>query len=253
MTRANPMCDGTECTLRARGVTKRFDSLVVVDDLDLDVMISEVVVMMGPSGSGKSTLLRCLNGLERIDAGQIDVGGVRVNPDGEGIHELRTNVGLVFQQFNLFPHLTAVENVALALRVVRGVEVELARDLARKHLEQVDLGNKLNRYPAELSGGQQQRVAIARALAMNPKLMLFDEPTSALDPQMIGEVLTVMKDLAQSGMTMIVVSHEVGFAREVADRLVFFDEGKILESGPPLEVLNNPTHPKARVFFDTVL
>jgi len=253
MTRNNANCNGTECTLRARGVTKRFDSLVVVDNLDLDVMISEVVVMIGPSGSGKSTLLRCLNGLERIDAGEIDVGGVRVNPDGEGIHELRTNVGIVFQHFNLFPHLTALENVALAPRVVRKVDPNLARELARKHLEQVDLGNKMHQYPAELSGGQQQRVAIARALAMNPKLMLFDEPTSALDPQMIGEVLAVMRDLAQSGMTMIVVSHEIGFAREVADRLVFFDDGKILESGPPKEILNNPQHPRARAFFDTVL
>ncbi|MBD3298098.1 MAG: ATP-binding cassette domain-containing protein [candidate division Zixibacteria bacterium] len=253
MTAQNPVCNGKECTLRARGVTKRFDSLVVVDDLDLDVMISEVVVMMGPSGSGKSTLLRCLNGLEWIDAGQIDVAGVRVNPDGEGIHELRTNVGLVFQQFNLFPHLTAIENVALAPRVVRQMDQGLALELARKHLEQVDLGNKLHRFPAELSGGQQQRVAMARALAMSPKLLLFDEPTSALDPQMIGEVLAVMKDLAQSGMTMIVVSHEVGFAREVADRVLFFDDGKILESGKPLEVLNNSTHPRARTFFDTVL
>ena len=253
MTASNIPCGDKTCTLRARGVTKRFGDLLVVDHLDLDVAVSEVVVMIGPSGSGKSTLLRCLNGLERIDAGEIQVAGVHVNPEGSGIHEVRKIVGLVFQHFNLFPHLTALENVALAPRVVRGLSKEEATAIARKHLEQVDLAAKFGNYPAELSGGQQQRVAIARALAMNPKIMLFDEPTSALDPQMIGEVLAVMRDLAESGMTMVVVTHEIGFAREVANRLAFFDDGKIVEQGPPADVLNNPTHPRARAFFDTVL
>jgi ABC-type polar amino acid transport system ATPase subunit len=243
-----------ECPmLCARKVTKRFGSLLVVDGVDLEVAASEVVVIIGPSGSGKSTFLRCINGLERIDAGEIEIAGVRLDPQGQDINEVRARVGMVFQHFNLFPHLTAWENVALAPRIVRKQPMEAALALARKHLVRVDLEDKLDAYPAELSGGQQQRVAIARALAMNPKIMLFDEPTSALDPQMIGEVLEVMRDLAESGMTMIVVSHEVGFAREVADRVAFFYAGRILESGPPQAVFSNPTHPRAREFFDTVL
>jgi polar amino acid transport system ATP-binding protein len=239
--------------LCARKVTKRFGSLLAVDGVDLEVTASEVLVVIGPSGSGKSTFLRCINGLERIDAGEIEIAGVRLDPQGQDIHEVRTRVGMVFQNFNLFPHLTAWENVALAPRIVLKQPMDAALALARKHLVRVDLEDKLDAYPAELSGGQQQRVAIARALAMNPKIMLFDEPTSALDPQMIGEVLAVMRDLAESGMTMIVVSHEVGFAREVADRVAFFYAGRILESGTPQAIFSNPTHPRAREFFDTVL
>lgn len=239
--------------LCVRKITKRFGSLVAVDAVDLQVNASEVVVVIGPSGSGKSTFLRCINGLERIDEGEIDIAGVRLDPQGEDIHEVRTRVGMVFQHFNLFPHLTAWENVALAPRIVSKKPPAEALEHARKHLISVNLEDKLEAYPAEMSGGQQQRVAIARALAMNPKIMLFDEPTSALDPQMIGEVLAVMRDLAQSGMTMVVVSHEIGFAREVANRVAFFCEGRILESGPPETIFSHPTHPRAREFFETVL
>lgn len=239
--------------LRARGVTKRFGNLVAVDSIDLDVATSEVVVMVGPSGSGKSTLLRCFNGLERIDSGTIEIAGVRLDTECKSIHDVRARVGMVFQQFNLFPHLNAVENVALAPRIVRNLPKEQALAEARQRLERVGLGSKFDAYPAELSGGQQQRVAIARALAMDPKVMLFDEPTSALDPEMIGEVLAVMQDLALSGMTMIVVSHEIGFAREVADRVIFLDAGKILESGPPEQVFTSPKHARAREFFKKVL
>lgn len=239
--------------LRARGVTKRFGSLVAVDSVDLDVAVSEVVVMLGPSGSGKSTLLRCFNGLERLDAGVIEVAGIRLDPECDSIHDVRARVGMVFQQFNLFPHLNALENVALAPRIVRKLSKDQAMAEARQRLERVGLATKLDAYPAELSGGQQQRVAIARALAMDPQVMLFDEPTSALDPEMIGEVLAVMRDLAESGMTMIVVSHEIGFAREVAHRVIFLDEGRILESGSPDQVLSAPRHPRAKEFFDKVL
>jgi polar amino acid transport system ATP-binding protein len=249
----NHLMDHDGPALRARGVIKRFGSLVAVDSVDLDVAISEVVVMLGPSGSGKSTLLRCFNGLERLDAGVIEIAGVRLDPECESIHAVRAKVGMVFQQFNLFPHLNALANVALAPRIVRKLSKDQAAAEARQHLERVGLGGKLDAYPAELSGGQQQRVAIARALAMDPQVMLFDEPTSALDPEMIGEVLTVMRDLAQSGMTMIVVSHEIGFAREVAHRMIFLDEGRILESGTPEQVLSAPRHPRAKEFFDKVL
>ncbi|MEW5874564.1 MAG: amino acid ABC transporter ATP-binding protein [Candidatus Zixiibacteriota bacterium] len=239
--------------LSARGVTKRFGSLVAVDRVDLDVATSEVVVLIGPSGSGKSTLLRCFNGLETIDEGTIDVAGVRIDPACQSIDEVRTRVGMVFQQFNLFPHLTALENVALAPRIVRGAPRGEVESLAREQLARVGLSDKLGNYPAELSGGQQQRVAIARALAMQPKIMLFDEPTSALDPEMIGEVLGVMRQLAKSGMTMIVVSHEMGFAREAASRVAFLDEGRILVEGPPQEVLMNAPNPRVREFFSRVL
>lgn len=249
----NHLMDHDGPALRARGVSKRFGNLVVVDALDLDVAVSEVVVMLGPSGSGKSTLLRCFNGLERVDAGVIEVAGVRLDPACDTIHAVRAKVGMVFQQFNLFPHLNALDNVALAPRIVLKLSKEQAMSQARQRLERVGLGAKLDAYPAELSGGQQQRVAIARALAMDPQVMLFDEPTSALDPEMIGEVLAVMRDLAESGMTMIVVSHEIGFAREVAHRVIFLDEGRILESGPPAQVLSAPRHPRAKEFFDKVL
>jgi ABC-type polar amino acid transport system ATPase subunit len=239
--------------LTARGIVKRFGTLTVLNSVDLDLAASEVLVVIGPSGSGKSTLLRCINGLEHLDGGIIEIAGVRLDSRGETIHQVRANVGMVFQSFNLFPHLSARENVALALRVVRKVEREESRRIAKEQLERVDLSDKLDAYPAELSGGQQQRVAIARALAMEPKIMLFDEPTSALDPYMIGEVLAVMRDLAKSGLTMIVVSHEIGFAREVADRVAFFDAGQILESGSPQQLLSAPTHPRAQTFFKKVL
>jgi ABC-type polar amino acid transport system ATPase subunit len=239
--------------LSARGVTKRFGALVAVDRVDLDVATSEVVVLIGPSGSGKSTLLRCFNGLETIDAGTIDVAGVRIDPTCQSINEVRMRVGMVFQQFNLFPHLSALANVALAPRIVRGRPRDQADSLAREQLARVGLSDKLGNYPAELSGGQQQRVAIARALAMEPKIMLFDEPTSALDPEMIGEVLAVMRQLAKSGMTMIVVSHEMGFAREAASRVAFLDEGRILVEGPPDDVLTNASNPRVREFFSRVL
>ena len=249
----NHLMDHDGPALRARGVTKRFGSLVAIDSVDLDVAVSEVVVMLGPSGSGKSTLLRCFNGLERLDAGVIEVAGIRLDPECDSIHDVRARVGMVFQQFNLFPHLNALENVALAPRIVRKLSKDQATAEARQRLERVGLATKLDAYPAELSGGQQQRVAIARALAMDPQVMLFDEPTSALDPEMIGEVLAVMRDLAESGMTMIVVSHEIGFAREVAHRVIFLDEGRILESGSPDQVLSAPRQPRAKEFFDKVL
>ena len=247
------MTDHEGPALRARGVTKRFGDLVAVNSVDLDVAASEVVVMLGPSGSGKSTLLRCFNGLERLDAGVIEVAGVRLDPECDTIHAVRAKVGMVFQQFNLFPHLNALENVALAPRIVLKLPKDQAMAAAHARLERVGLATKLDAYPAELSGGQQQRVAIARALVMDPQVMLFDEPTSALDPEMIGEVLAVMRDLAKSGMTMIVVSHEIGFAREVAHRVIFIDEGRILESGPPEQVLAVPQHPRAVEFFNKVL
>jgi polar amino acid transport system ATP-binding protein len=213
----------------------------------------EVVVVVGPSGSGKSTLLRCLNALERIDGGSITIDGIPVDADSRHVHLVRTEVGMVFQSFNLFPHLTALENIALAPRLVRKKAKDEADREAMALLNKVGLADRAEAYPGQLSGGQRQRVAIARALAMQPRIMLLDEPTSALDPEMIGEVLAVMKDLAREGMTMLVVTHEISFAREVADRLVFCDEGAILEEGPVAEILSNPRHPRTKTFFEKVL
>ncbi|MCK6459225.1 MAG: amino acid ABC transporter ATP-binding protein [Planctomycetes bacterium] len=232
-----------------RKVTRRFGTVTALEEVDLDVAKGEVVVLIGPSGSGKSTLLRCVNALERPDAGEVLLGGERVDAARKDIDRLRAETGMVFQHFNLFPHLTAIGNVALAPRLVRGQGDARARAL----LERVGLSDKADVYPDMLSGGQKQRVAIARALAMEPIAMLFDEPTSALDPEMVGEVLAVMRDLARDGMTMLVASHEMGFAREVAHRVVFMDGGRIVETGAPGDVFERPRHDRTRAFLSKVL
>ncbi|MFC4034762.1 amino acid ABC transporter ATP-binding protein [Streptomyces polygonati] len=253
----------TEPLVRIRGLRKSFGTHLVLDGVDLDIRLGEVTVLLGPSGSGKSTLLRTINHLERPDAGFVQVGGgiIGYRYRNGRLHELgnraitrqRARVGMVFQQFNLFPHLTVLDNIVEAPIAVHGVPRKQAAARARELLERVGLAGREGSYPRQLSGGQQQRVAIARALAMEPELLLFDEPTSALDPELVGEVLAVMKDLADSGMTMIVVTHEIGFAREVADTMVFLDGGRIIESGPPAEVLANPRHERARAFLAAVL
>jgi polar amino acid transport system ATP-binding protein len=239
--------------LTARGLCKKYGDLVALDSVDLTIAPSEVIVFVGPSGGGKSTLLRCLNGLETADSGEIEIAGVRLDNQCSSIYALRANTGMVFQQFNLFPHLNALDNVALAPRIVRQTPKAEARQQAEAQLERVGLADKFASYPAELSGGQQQRVAIARALAMEPKVMLFDEPTSALDSEMIGEVLAVMKDLAHEGMTMLIVSHEIGFVREVAHRVAFLEAGRIVQTGTPEEIINNPTHPRLVRFIQKVV
>jgi polar amino acid transport system ATP-binding protein len=249
--------------VRAEGIHKRFGRLEVLKGITLDVRQGEVLCLLGPSGSGKSTFLRCINHLERINAGRLYVDGelVGYRQVGDRLHELRESetarrrakIGMVFQSFNLFPHMTAIANVTCAPRCVKGVAREQARARAAELLASVGLADKLDSYPAQLSGGQQQRVAIARALAMDPKLMLFDEPTSALDPELVGDVLAVMRQLARDGMTMIVVTHEIGFAREAADTVVFMDGGVVVESGPPAEVLGNPRNERTRAFLSKVL
>nr|WP_143765867.1 amino acid ABC transporter ATP-binding protein [Catenulispora acidiphila] len=250
--------------VRIRGLKKSFGAHRVLDGIDLDVREGEVTVLLGPSGSGKSTLLRCVNHLERPDAGFVEIGGdiIGYRHDGGGkLHELhgktvtrqRAQVGMVFQQFNLFPHLTVLENLIEAPVSVRGLAKADAVNRAVDLLARVGLAGREGSYPRHLSGGQQQRVAIARALAMEPRVLLFDEPTSALDPELVGEVLAVIRDLAHSGMTMIVVTHEIGFAREVADTAVFLDGGRIVESGAPAAVLDHPTHDRARAFLSAVL
>jgi polar amino acid transport system ATP-binding protein len=249
--------------VRAESVWKHFDDNPVLKGIDLEVAPREVLCVLGPSGSGKSTFLRCINHLERIDAGRLSVDGelVGYRSAGDKLYELRerevarrrSEIGMVFQRFNLFGHLTALQNVIEApLRVKRARKAEAVAH-ARELLERVGLTDKLDAYPSQLSGGQQQRVAIARALAMRPKLMLFDEPTSALDPELVGEVLDVMRGLAADGMTMIVVTHEIGFARQVADRVVFMDDGVVLEQGPPADVLSQPRHPRTQAFLAKVL
>ncbi|MBM6405247.1 amino acid ABC transporter ATP-binding protein [Phycicoccus sp. CSK15P-2] len=245
--------------VRALNVTKAFHGVEVLKGIDLDVRRGEVVVLLGPSGSGKTTFLRCINQLETIDGGRIWVDGDLMGYDDRGgvLHRLtdrriaaqRRDIGMCFQRFNLFPHMTAVENVAEAPVQVKGIGKREARERARTLLDRVGLADKADSYPAQLSGGQQQRVAIARALAMEPKLMLFDEPTSALDPELVGEVLAVMRELAAEGMTMIVVTHEMGFAREVADRVVFMDAGAVVEHGTPAEVIGRPQHERTRAFL----
>ncbi|HEX5137790.1 MAG TPA: amino acid ABC transporter ATP-binding protein [Planctomycetota bacterium] len=232
-----------------RGVTRRYGTVTALEEIDLDVKKGEVVVLIGPSGSGKSTLLRCVNALEQPDAGEVLLDGERVDAARKDVDRLRAEVGMVFQHFNLFPHLTALGNVALAPRLVRGQGDAKARAL----LERVGLADKADVYPDMLSGGQKQRVAIARALAMEPIAMLFDEPTSALDPEMVGEVLQVMRDLARDGMTMVVASHEMGFAREVAHRVAFMDGGRIVEAGTPQEVFERPSHDRTKAFLSKVL
>ena len=232
------------------GVTKSFGDNLVLDDIDLEVARGSAVVVAGPSGSGKSTMLRCINGLEPIDSGEIVFDGQRVQSTGREIYGIRAQIGMVFQSFNLFPHMTVTQNIALGPVEVGSLETKMAREQAHDLLERVGIPDKADAYPADLSGGQQQRVAIARALAIRPKLMLFDEPTSALDPEMIREVLDVMRDLAHEGMTMIVVTHEMGFAREVCDRIVFIDEGRIVEVGTPEEFFNQTRSDRAQEFVD---
>jgi glutamate transport system ATP-binding protein len=236
-----------------RGVRKSFGDNLVLDGIDLAVGRGEAIVIAGPSGSGKSTMLRCVNGLEAVDSGEVVFDGRSVTEAGKGLAALRAEIGMVFQQFNLFPHMTVLDNVTLAPVEVKGVARADAEKRGRELLDRVGIAEKADEYPADLSGGQQQRVAIARALAMEPKLMLFDEPTSALDPEMIREVLDVMRDLARSGMTMLVVTHEMGFAREVCDRLVFIDGGVIVEEGPPAEFFTSARSDRAREFVDKII
>ena len=236
-----------------RNLKKSFGDLHVLKGIDLDVRRGEKVVVLGPSGSGKSTMLRCINALEDADSGTITVDGVEVTSRRTNINRLREHLGMVFQRFNLWPHKTVLENVMLGQMVVSGRSKAEARERALKMLERVGLAAKADEYPVRLSGGQQQRVGIARALAMDPKAILFDEPTSALDPEMVGEVLAVMKDLAKSGMTMAIVTHEMGFAREVGDRVLFMDDGKILEENAPEELFTNPQNPRLQEFLSKVL
>jgi polar amino acid transport system ATP-binding protein len=253
----------SEPMVKAEGVHKRFGRNEVLKGIDLEVAPGEVLCLLGPSGSGKSTFLRCINHLEKINAGRLSVDGelVGYRQAGEKLQELReaevarkrAEIGMVFQHFNLFGHMTALENITCAPIRVKGVSREQARTHARELLDRVGLADKHDAYPSQLSGGQQQRVAIARAMAMDPKLMLFDEPTSALDPELVGDVLEAMKQLAGEGMTMIVVTHEMGFAREVADNVVFMDGGVVVESGAPQEVLANPRHERTRAFLSKVL
>jgi polar amino acid transport system ATP-binding protein len=252
-----------EPMVRANNVHKSFGPLTVLKGIELTVQPGEVMCLVGPSGSGKTTFLRCINHLERVTAGRLYVDGVLVGYAERGgkLHELhpreaarqRRDIGMVFQHFNLFPHMTVLQNIIEAPIRVKNESKDTALDKARRLLDQVGLSEKGKAYPLQLSGGQQQRVAIARALAMEPKLMLFDEPTSALDPELVGEVLDVMKQLAQGGMTMVVVTHEMGFAREVADELVFMDEGAVVEMGKPREILANPKHERTKAFLSKVL
>jgi polar amino acid transport system ATP-binding protein len=253
----------SEAMVKAEAVHKSFGRLEVLKGITLELKPGEVMCMLGPSGSGKSTFLRCINHLEKIDGGRLYVDGelVGYRQRGEKLYELRESevakeraqIGMVFQRFNLFPHMNVLHNVIEAPTRVKGVRREQAVKKAREQLDRVGLADKIDAYPAQLSGGQQQRVAIARALAMDPKLMLFDEPTSALDPELVGDVLDSMRQLARDGMTMVVVTHEIGFAREAGDTLVFMDGGVVVESGDPREVLSNPKHERTRAFLSKVL
>ena len=238
--------------IEIKGLKKSFGDLDVLRGIDLHIDEREVVVIIGPSGSGKSTLLRCINFLEEPTGGTITVDGIPLDSDAN-INKVREEVGMVFQRFNLFPHMTVLQNITLAPLKVRKIDKSRAEQTAQELLDRVGLGDKADAYPNQLSGGQQQRVAIARALAMNPKVMLFDEPTSALDPEMVGEVLDVMQRLAESGMTMIIVTHEMGFAREVGTRLLFVDGGYIVEQGKPKEVFENPKEERTRAFLSKIL
>ncbi len=262
MSSPRPVAEGGAMVVSQK-VSKRFGPIEVLRGIDLEVNKGEVMCIIGPSGSGKSTFLRCINHLEQINAGRLWVDGALIGYEqrGDRLHEMkpkriarqRRDIGMVFQRFNLFPHKTAIDNVIEAPTVVNGLSKKKARARAEELLVRVGLEDRMRMYPSQLSGGQQQRVAIARALAMDPKLMLFDEPTSALDPELVGDVLDVMKELAQSGMTMIVVTHEMGFAREVGDSLVFMDAGYIVESGAPKDVLANPQHERTQAFLSKVL
>jgi ABC-type polar amino acid transport system ATPase subunit len=239
--------------IRIRNVSKTFGAVEALNNVSLDIQKGQVVVIIGPSGSGKSTLLRCINHLEVETSGEILVEGERVNGNQKHLNQLRTKIGMVFQQFNLYPHLTVLENITLAQRVVRKISPEQAIENARIQLKRVGIEQKADSYPAQLSGGQQQRVAIARALAMNPTIMLFDEPTSALDPEMIKEVLDVMMNLAKDGITMVVVTHEMGFARAAADEIVFMDGGQIIEKAPAQDFFTSPRNERTQAFLSQIL
>lgn len=239
--------------VHVQNLKKSFGKLEVLKDISVDISEGEVVVLLGPSGSGKSTFLRCLNQLETATAGQVIIDGQDVTDKQVDINKVRENIGMVFQHFNLFAHKTVLENIMLAPVELKKMTKEEARVKGMELLKRVGMDDKADAYPSQISGGQKQRVAIARALAMNPDIMLFDEPTSALDPEMVGEVLTVMKELAKGGMTMVVVTHEIGFAREVADRVIFMDDGYIVEHGTPQEVILNPKEPRTIDFLNKVL
>ncbi len=239
--------------IKIKGLCKKFGNLSVLNGIDEHIVPGEVVVVIGPSGSGKSTFLRCINLLETPSSGDIYIDDELITDKKVNVNKIRKKMGMVFQQFNLFPHLTILENITIAPTLVNKMKKADAIKRAEELLQRVGLLEKKDAYPAQLSGGQQQRVAIARALAMNPEIMLFDEPTSALDPEMVGEVLEVMKDLARDGMTMICVTHEMGFAREVADRVLFMDEGVIMETGTPDEIFNNPQNERTKLFLSKVL
>jgi putative glutamine transport system ATP-binding protein len=242
------------CTIiQFRQVNKWFGDFHVLKDINLTIQAGEVVVILGPSGSGKSTLLRCINQLETVTDGEVIVDGVKMNDPKTNLNKARQEIGMVFQHFYLYPHKTVLENIMLAPMKVKKVPEEEARKIAEFYLQKVGIPEKANAYPSQLSGGQQQRVAIARGLALKPKIMLFDEPTSALDPEMIGEVLDVMRTLAKEGMTMVVVTHEMGFAREVADRVIFMDEGRILEESEPETFFNQPKEERTRQFLSRIL
>jgi len=241
-----------EPIIRIEEIHKHFGAVHALKGVSLDVEKGEVILIIGPSGSGKSTLLRCINRLEEFDSGKIVVDGIPLDT-AENINAVRTEVGMVFQQFNLFPHLTVLDNITLAQRLIRKRSKTEAEKIARQLLEKVGIPEKASYFPGQLSGGQQQRVAIARALAMNPKIMLFDEPTSALDPEMIQEVLDVMLNLAKEGMTMVVVSHEIGFAKAAADRVILMDGGQIIEMAPPEEIFNHPKEERTKLFLSKVL
>ncbi len=243
----------TESMIGLQGVHKYFGDLHVLQGIDLEVGQGEVVVLIGPSGSGKSTLIRTMNFLETIDEGSITIEGKRIDPKSDNLDKVRERVGMVFQQFNLFPHMTAIQNVIEAPIHVKGIDKKAAREKGAELLRQVGLAEKADSHPSKLSGGQQQRVAIARSLAMEPDVMLFDEVTSALDPELVNDVLTVMKDLARSGMTMVVVTHEMGFAREVGDRVLMMDAGQIIEEGPPEKFFVNPENERTQRFLKEIL
>lgn len=244
--------ENREVAVLMEGVEKYYDDFHALKNINLEVRSGERIVICGPSGSGKSTLIRCINRLEEIQEGRILVYGREVTGGSRAVEAIRREVGMVFQQFNLFPHMTVLENCTLAPRMVRGVSKEEAEATARRYLERVRIPEQANKYPAQLSGGQQQRVAIARALCMNPKIMLFDEPTSALDPEMVQEVLDTMIDLAEGGMTMLCVTHEMGFAQKVADRVVFMDEGEIVEIAPPGDFFTRPQRQRTRKFLGQI-
>ncbi|MGO3986639.1 amino acid ABC transporter ATP-binding protein [Pseudomonas sp. SAS7] len=242
-----------QAAVSIRGLQKWYGDFHVLKGIDLEIASGEIVVVCGPSGSGKSTLIRCLNLLEDFQKGQVQIAGNTLNRDAASVAAIRRQVGMVFQQFNLFPHLTVLENLMLGPRLVSKLSEPDARALALEYLDRVRIASQADKFPGQLSGGQQQRVAIARALCMKPRIMLFDEPTSALDPEMVKEVLDVMGELAQDGITMLCVTHEMGFARRVADRIIFMDQGQVIEQGPPNAFFDNPRHARAREFLSQIL